>query len=229
MSKCVSAYKACTARFIRLDACGKPVVGPKSVIVSKGFVSIATSADIEEGEEFLQKNACGEPCINEKDCSFLKRLNVTANFCNIDPDAVELTTSNRLLTDDLGEAIGFAQGSAIDCDSGFSLEIWQKIAGQDCDTAGAETWGYWAWPFVTGGILGDKTFENGPFTFDITAFTKPVGVDSWMEAGGTAGNIGPFGVLPANAALLAGEHEGFVVTNVQPPLAVCGATPFPAI
>lgn len=226
MTQCVSAYKSCVMRLVRLDECGAPVIGPCSVIVSKGFVSIGSSPDIEEGEEFLQKNACGEPCINEKDCSFLKRINLTISFCNIDPDAVEITTANRALTDATGETIGFATSSEIQCDEGWSLEIWQKIAGQECDTAGLPLWGYWAWPFVTQGTLGDKTFENGPFTFDLTAFTKPVGTDRWKPTGGTDGNVGPFAVLPPTAALLAGEHEGFVVTNVQPPTPVCGCTAF---
>ena len=112
---------------VRLDNCGRPVVGPRSVITSGGFVSVTASADIEAGEEFLQKNACGEFCINERDCDILKRYNLTINFCKVDPSAVELTTSQTLLVDPTsGDAKGFSLGSKVQCDEGWSLEMWQR-------------------------------------------------------------------------------------------------------
>lgn len=214
---CISAIKSCAIRMIRLDSCGLPVVGPSSVIVSKGYTSVAASADIEDGEEFLVKNACGELCINEKDCSILKRLNLTINFCKIDFAAVELTTSQRLLTL-AGDANGFAIGETAQCGEGWSLELWQKIAGADCTAGGVQNWLYWAFPFITNGILGDFTFENGPFQFDLTAQTKAIaGADQWNDD-----NVGPFGVLPVGQGFVAGEHAASWVTDVQPPTEACG-------
>lgn len=221
--RCVSAIKACRMRIVRLDNCGRPVVGANSVIVSSGFVSVGASADIEEGEEFLQKNACGEFCINEKDDPILKRYNLTINFCKVDPSAIEMTTSQRLLLDPVTTDVkGFALGESIQSDEGWSLELWQKLAGQDC-VDGDEEWLYWAWPWITNGTLGDFTFENGPFTFELTASTKAVRTGAW----GTD-NRGPFCVLPEDAGLLAGEHVASFITDVQPPEPVCGAQAYVA-
>lgn len=219
MTTCLPAIKACRARIVRVDACGVPVVGPKSVVSFKGFVSIARSPDYEEGEEFLQKNACGDLCINEKDCDRLKRINLDLQFCTIDPDIVEITTGNRLLLDGTGDAKGWATSEDVQCDGGFSLEVWQKVAGAVCNTAGDPLWHYWAWPFVTNGTLGDMTFENGPFVFNVTAFTKKIAQD---DQWGTD-NLGPFAVLPATAALVAGDHEAKWITDIQPPADACGA------
>lgn len=221
---CGSAIKACAVRLTRLDDCGRPVVGPKSVITSRGFISVTASADVEAGNEFLVKNACGDLCINERDCDILKRYNVKVLFCKIDPGAVELTTSQRLLTDPTtGDAKGFALGNAIQCDSGWSLELWQKLAGDQCTTGGPQPWLYWAFPWLSNGQLGDLTFENGPFQFEVNAQTKAVNTNSW----GTD-NRGPECVLPAGAGLLEGEHVASFVTDVQPPDDVCGLQAYAA-
>lgn len=220
--KCVSAIKACRIRITRLDSCGSPVVGAKSVITSAGFISVGAAADIEAGQEFLQKNACGELCINEKDCDILKRYNLTMAMCQIDPTLVEMTTSQRLLLSGT-DAIGFALGSDIQCDEGWSLELWQKLTGQDC-AGGAQEWLYWAFPWVSHGAVGDLTFEDGPFSVNLTASTKGVGGDDTWGAD----NRGPFAVLPVGAGLLRGEHVASIVTTVQPPAAVCGAVAYVA-
>lgn len=221
---CVSAIKSCAIRMIRVDSCGRPVVGPKSVIVSKGYTSIGASADVEEGEEFLVKNACGELCINEKDCSILKRLNLTVNFCKIDFGAVEMTTSQRLLVNDTGGANGFTLGETVQCDDGWSLEVWQKIAGAQCDVGGERPWLYWAYPNISNGMLGDLTFENGPFQFDLTAMTRAVTGDNIWGLD----NRGPFQVLDEGQGFVAGEHAASWVTTVQPPTDVCGYLPLVA-
>ena len=221
MSTCPSGTKPCVIRMIRLDECGVPVVGPKSVVVTKGFINVAAARDYEEGTEFTQKNGCGELCISEKDPDTLKRINLTLGFCVIDHEGVEIMTSARLLTDGgtPAKAIGYAS-SNVPSSAGWSLEIWQKEAGANC-TGGAEEWLYWAYPFLVNGKVGDITLENGPYTFEVTANTKPIAAaDQW----GT-GNVGPIPVLPATAALIIGDHSAeAVTTTVQPPAAACGAT-----
>lgn len=230
--QCWSAIKACCIRVVRLDSCGRPVTGPNSVGLSKGFITVTASADIEEGEEFLQKNACGELCINEKDCDILKRYNLTVNFCKVDPGLVELMSGNRAITDPVtGDFTGWASGSNVQCEDGFSLELWQKIAGSNCGTDGIQQWAYHAWPWVTGGVVGDLTFENGPFTFDMTAHTKAVGDGTWNPQPLVAAenDRGPFQVLAPGQGLLAGEHYLTTLTKVQPPCdgTECGLVAFP--
>lgn len=224
MTTCVSGIKACRARIVRLDECGRPVVGPKSVASFKGFVSIGLSPDIEEGEEFLQKDACGDFCINEKDCDRLKRIGLDMQFCVLDPDIIEVMTGSPLLLDPQGDAKGVAIGEDIQCDGGFSLEVWQKIAGSTCSTTGDPLWLYWALPFITNGTIGDLTFENGPFVFNITAQTKKISQDDQWGAD----NRGPFQVLPASAPLPNGTHLAPWITDVQPPESACGTVPLAA-
>lgn len=220
--RCFSAIKACRLRIVRLDSCGRPVVGARSVLTSKGFVSVTATADIEEGEEFLVKNACGEPCINEKDCSFLKRYNLEINFCKVDPAGVELTTGQRLVLNDDGDGAGFGLGETIQCDEGFSLELWQKLTNKDCDASGDPEWFYWSFPFLNNGTLGDLTFENGPFSFSITASTNKIArEDQWGDD-----NRGPFGVYATGQGMVIGEHVSNVLTLEQPPDDACGLSSY---
>lgn len=230
MTTCVSLIKACRVRLVRLDECGVPVVGNKSVISASGFVSVSASADIETGEEFLQKNACGELCINEKDCDVLKRYNLTIQWCLFDPDAVEIVTGQRLLLDAAGDAKGIAVGEALQCDGGYSLEMWQKVAGQAACDPGNTTpnWMWWAWPYVTGGQMGDLTFENGAFLFETTGYTKPILRDNQFGPDNRGPLVGGAQPLPASAPLMNGEHMGNYLTDLAPPEVSCGATEYAA-
>lgn len=216
--QCVSGIKACRLRIVRLDACGTPVVGPKSVVTSKGFISVTSAADIEDGQEFLVKDACGDLCINEKDCPRFKRLTLGIKFCVIDSAAAEIATGNRVQVDGSGGATGFTVGENVDCDNYWSLELWQKVAGQPCDINGDPLWMYWAWPYLQTGSLGNFTFENAAFEFDIDGVvSKGVGDGTWGDS-----NRGPYAVLSATEALLKGEHLSATITSTQPPAAVCG-------
>jgi len=222
MGACPSGTKPCVIRLVRLDDCGRPVCGPKSVVVTKGFINISAAKDYEEGEEFTQKNACGELCISEKDCDVLKRINLTIGFCVIDHEGISIMTSSRLLVNEAGEAIGYTSGDT-QCSAGWSLEVWQKESNPTCLPGGGPSepeWLYWAYPYLTNGKTGDVTLENGPYTFEVTANTKEIAAeDQWG-----LDNRGPYEVLPTTAGLIIGEHSAEAVrTNVQPPEAQCGA------
>lgn len=219
--RCVSGIKACRLRIVRLDACGAPVVGAKSVVTSKGFISVGSTADVEAGQEYLVKDACGDLCINEKDCDRFKRLTLALKFCLMDFAGAEIMTGQRVQVDATGNAVGFAIGENVTgCDEFWSLELWQKIAGQPCDSNGDPEWLYWAWPYLQQGTIGNFTFDNNAFEFDVDGVTsRGVGAGKW---GIGSDNRGPFQVLLASETLLPGEHVTSVVTSTQPPDAVCG-------
>src|SRR5688500_6376753 len=96
-SECRSVLKSCLARFTRLDECGAIVVGPKSQLTTKGYISVTATAQVEDGEEFIVRNACGELCINEKDDDQFKRYDLEMSLCQVDPELLELVSTARLL------------------------------------------------------------------------------------------------------------------------------------
>lgn len=210
-SECRSVLKSCLAQFVRLDSCGNPVEGPASLLTTKGYISIAATAQIEDGEEFILKNACGELCINEKECDQFKRYDLEMQFCQIDPELLELVSNTRLLLDAGGVSRGFAHGESNLCEN-FSLELWNKVTPSACD-GGAQEWYYFAFPWVTNGVMTDLTFENGPLTLTVTAHTKGAAA-SW--------GVGPSEILDPSSPALAADHLLGYITTVQPPTPVCG-------
>lgn len=206
-------------RLVSLDACGVPVTGAGRQLVTSGFISISPSPEYEEGTEHLTKTANGDPCVNEKDPNFLKRVGLEVNFCNIDPDAIVMMTGERLLSTGsptvTGTGVAFGEGLLT---ARFSLEVWQPLAGAGaCSPSGVAYYMYWAFPNVGNAMISDWTMENGPLEFTISANTKAA-ASQWGDGPGS-------GVSWLNGNTLAtDEHFAFNVTAVPPPTATCGAT-----
>ena len=214
---CFGYLKAKVMRATRLDADGVPVVGSKSVVVSGGFVRIALNMEYEDGQEFIQKNAWGEFCINEQDDDRLKRITPTIDFCQVDPDLVEIVTGARLIMSG-SDAVGFAVGEAAPTGR-FALEAWSKVAG-------ASTYVYWNLPNLGAGRIGNITLEGATGTFSMSARSSgaPDGVWTAGATPATSGTPYDASYLPANEEIEEGEHIATAVTSTAPPTATCGAT-----
>lgn len=215
-AECRSVLKACLAQFVLVDVCGNPVTGAASKLTTKGFISVAATAQVDAGTEHLQKNACGEIIINEKDCDLFKRYDLDMQFAQIDAQGLSLISSARALVDNTGNTKGFAQGETSLCNS-FSLEMWTRVTPQVCAVGGLPEWYYFAFPNVTNGVLTDVKFEDAPLTMTIKAHTKGAGA-LWGR--------GPAVVLPTTAPAIATDHMLGYITSVQPPAAVCGLQAF---
>src|SRR6188474_2751511 len=171
-TKCASFVRGRVLRATRLDGCGRPVIGDDSVVVSKGWTSVAYTANTDEGEEINVTNAAGETCVREPAKPKFLGYTVEITFCNVDPDVFALLTGQRTIVDDVGDVIGFTMDTAVSAgDVNFALEVWAgSPAGDTCDNPGATggTYGYFLLPFVQGGVVGDFTIENAEVTFTIS-------------------------------------------------------------
>jgi hypothetical protein len=207
-STCFKPIKAKVMRLVRLDSCGRVVTGTTGQLVSDGFVSIAPSPQYEEGEEFIVRNAFGDLCVNEKDPDRLKRIDLTITLCAVDPEAIEMMTGGRLITDG-----GTSVGNAFDEDpneTAFGLEVWQRTAGGVCGVGGALQWVHHNFFRVVNARIGDFTMEYGPTQWEIQATTL---------ANPNFGS-GPFDLW--TPAIGATEHYAYQITQEQPPEALCG-------
>lgn len=223
-AECFSSVKGLAMRVTRLDACGEWASGASAMATSDGFVKITFSAQIEAGTEFQVKTASGRLCVNQKDCSALKWLDLEMELCSVDPELFELLTGNRVVEDWEGNGTGFTISEDIGCGINFAFEVWTLVAGGSCGGSGYR-YVYWLFPFVTNGILGDVTFENGPTTFTVSGNTGTN--ESWGR--------GPYNVVPTDAGgtpgvlitpgVDAGEHLYATLTSVAPPTIACGYQP----
>lgn len=210
----LKSIKGKVVRLTRLDECGDVVVGSCTTLVSECFVSVTLSAEIEAGDEYLQKNAWGELCINDKDPDIIKWANVNIQFAEINPDALDiLTGANPVVS--AGNTIGASWGTTA-YEGAWALEVWTKFTGEPC--SGAPEWGYFVVPFVRNGrIDGDLTIENGVMTVGIVGQGFPA-TSTWDET--------PYASNPFIEPFPAGDVFGMVVTNVQPPSDTAGCVAY---
>lgn len=212
---CYPILRGRRLRATRLDGCGNPVLGPDSTVVTKGFISVALTANIEEGEEISITNANGDVCVLDTPCPKLKNYSVEATFCDVNPILFNLMSGQPLVMNGT-DTVGFRMNSEVDtCASGFALELWTGIASETCDPGSGQSYGYLLLPFLQGGILGDFTVENAGINFVLTGATTKKG-SGW--------GVGPYDVVmdsgtpgPLATAITTGDHLHLERTTVAPP------------
>lgn len=218
---CFSSIRGRRMRATKVNSCGTVITGAGAQLVTKGFVSVEYSFEIDEGEEIDVKNAGGEVCINEPGCPIIKWVNIEATFCQVDPDLVNMWTGWPLVVDGDGAGVGFRVQGSVTCGAGIGLEVWSDISGNAC-SGGTTRYGYWLAPWITQGIMGDITIENDAASFVLNAKTRA----------GSNWGVGPHDVVlddedaasPLLAPIGANDHLHIQTTTVAPPAAACGST-----
>jgi len=204
-------------RVTRLDGCGAVAPAACASTVTDGFVSIELTANITEGETITVTNAAGRTCVSDPAVPTFDGYGVQVTFCQVDPDLYAMMSGQAPVYDSDGDAVGFRVSSAVDVSaSGFALEVWSNVPSVACSTeGGAGTYGYTLLPFVSGGVLGDFTIENGAVTFVLSnAATKT----------GSGWDVGPYDVVlddtdpsPLLTPIGPSDHLHVQLTEVAPP------------
>lgn len=208
---------AATVRVTRVDGCGRPVCGDDNAFVTDCFASVQMEANIEEGEDITFVAANGRQCAYKRGCPTLNGYDLTFTFFQASPELIEIMTGSPVYFDYDGRPIG-ADSCAIPCNTGFALEVWTDVLGEDvCEEESAEgAWVYFILPWVTGGLIGDLELANEAVNLELTGATR---------AGGKWG-VGPYDVQAQDAAGTPGPmltplgstcHRRFFITNVPPP------------
>ena len=216
-TRILKSIKGNVVRLTRLNACGDPIVGSCSSLVSECFISVTLSGEFESGTEFVQKNAWGNLCISDKDADVLKRVNVALQFAELNPDALDfMTDSNTVVSS--GNNIGSTWGTAMN-QTAFALEVWPKASGAACSPS-SPSWGYFLVPFIKNGKLdGDLTIQNDVLTVSIMGEAFPAPDDG---TGKSTWDVSPYTPNPFVVTFPELEVFGFVTTTVQPPTDTAG-------
>jgi len=220
-TQCWNSVRGRRLRATRVDACGAPVTGTCSQVVTDGFVTISFSPEIAEGEDIEVRKADGTLCISDQGCPELKWINVEAEFCQVDPDLFSLFTGYPTVMDWEANAVGVRITSEIECDAGAAMELWTDVPGQVCGSTAAKPWGYFLLPWIKHAIISDFEITNDATTFTLTGRTQA----------GSLWGVGPYDVDPTDATNTPGklrtaigpsEHLDLHLTTVPPPAAQCG-------
>lgn len=226
-SKKVSFLRGRVMRATLVSAVGAPVIGEESQAVSKGFISVAYTSNTEAGTDVTVTNARGETCLSEKGKPSWTGVGIEVQFCEVDPAVFSLITGQDVILDpETGEAIGFSMEEGVDLDANvFALELWMGTQTNQTPHANSEGfYGYVLTPFLSGGVLGDFTIENGAITFTVTGLTSKK--NSQWGIGPYLVQLGAVGT-PArlSTAIKTNEHLRTQVVEVAPPEPFVGMRP----
>lgn len=226
-SKTFPVIGAKIARATVLDSCGVPAYGDKVQIASEGFVSIAVSANYDDGNEKTVTNAGGRKCVFVPAKPEFLNYGLDVVFCAVDPEFYTALTGMPVIYDPAtGDAIGYRTDRTVrPSDVSVALEAWSDAQGSTaCAADGSVPWGYSAWPFLTGGRVGDYTLEDNAVTFTVSGMQTKDG-SGWgngpynvqTDALGAAGPL----VDPVGPT----DHDVKFYTTVQPPEETYGLVP----
>lgn len=215
------------ARGTRLTSCGDVVFGDQSMVVSDGVVSIAVTANYDDGEAIQKTNMNGRKCVNKPAEPELLNLSIDASFCGMDPDFYTLITGFPPVVDPLtGDTTGYIVDRSVrPFDVRWALETWAEATdASGCNLDGEFPYGYLLWPFLSGGKIGDYTIENNAVDFSATGI---------ITNDGTHWGAGPYEVVTdeagdpdvLQAVLTALQHQYLNRTIVPPPLPTTGLVP----
>lgn len=216
-SKKVSFLRGKRMRVTVLDVAGRPVIGDSSVVSTKGVVTVGYTSNVEDGEAVSVPNMNGEACVSEPATPTLTGFGVEIEFCEVDFDLLGIVTGQRVYVDDDGVVIGITESTDVDLSAvHFALEMW-------LGSTNPGEYGYVLTPFLSGGVIGDISVENGAISFTVTGL---------QTKNGTAWGSGPYDVelvngvaAPLREAMRANDHRRIITTKVAPPAIYSGATP----
>jgi hypothetical protein len=223
---CPLIANASVVRVTRVDGCGRPVCGDQNSFVFDCFASLAMNANVEDGTDVEYRAANGRVCGFKRGCPSFRGYDVQLNFYAVSPELIEIMTGSPVVYGYDGTAIG-VDSCSIQCNSGFSVELWAEVLGEDVcpeEATGEGAWIYALLPWVTNGQLGDLEIGSEAVTLTLTGATR---------AGGRWG-VGPYDVQAADAAGTPGPmlapldgacHRRIMVTTVAPPEPSCDYQP----
>lgn len=231
-STCFSVLRLPMIRVTSENSCGTVNTGTGVQITSSGLISVAMAVNQEDRQDYFTLNADAQPCVTNTAPPILKWIDLTITFCNVDPRLINLISGEPLVVDDSTTPVAIGWDTSVGSVNtvNFGFEGWSRIGGTSSACGGTTTpYGYFLLPWVTEGVVGDITLENGVANFTVTART---------QAGGNWG-IGPYNVQTSNATATLGNpipllsaigpnvHKRMFVTHLPPPPAVCGGGDLP--
>ena len=218
-------------RATRVGACGLPLEGEGSTIVTAGFISVKLTKALKDAEDLELTNADGQVCIADRTPPELKWYEFEAEFCRVDPELLSFFTDDPLVLDYAQKPVGFRSSKRIKTDGGAAIEIWTGVGADDCDIpvddsaltpgANAVSYGYFLMPWVKEATMGDFEIGASAMTFTISGIT----------AAGPKWGKGPYTVVAGDAqntpsrllTPIEMEHLHFQRTTIAPPAVTEGA------
>jgi hypothetical protein len=167
---CYPSVQACALRIVRRDATGAEVSGTTGGYVTNAMTRLTVTPEQEAGLEFLERNACGEFVVNNRDRDLIKRYAVELDLLHPDPEIEELLIGSSLITSG-SQSVG-AQVPLLGTtpsDNGVSVEWWSYAKVPGAQNAPSLPYFHWVLPWSFWQI-GANEFGNSPLVTHFTGY-----------------------------------------------------------
>ena len=212
-------------RATKTDSCGRTTYDDAQQLVTKGFISVAVTSNVDEGESIEVRNANGDICIEDIPAPKVRNFGLEWTFCDVDPELYATLTNQSVVYDVNGDAVGFTVNSDVTAgDSGVTLELWSGVPADECEAGTTGSWGYTLFPRLQGGTFGDFTLENGAVNFTVTGAITKNG-NSWGTGPYLVVSDGASGSQVLEAALDPNDHMLQRLVTIAPPMESGGLVP----
>ncbi|WP_203236862.1 hypothetical protein [Nocardia panacis] len=220
-----------------VDACGMPLAGPRSRLVTSGFVTVKASPVMRDADNIEQVNAEGRVCVSDRTPPERKWWSLSIELCGVDTDFFHMLLDWEVVTSHDGKPIGFSDQKKVPADTGVAIELWSGVGSDDaCDVPASDDllvgaggalvlpYGYMVWPVMKEAQIGDLEIGAKASTFTLSGIT----------AAGARWGRGPYNVMPVDTnntggrllqPIKAGQHFRSFRTTVAPPEPTGGACP----
>lgn len=218
-------FRGRTVRVTNLDDCCTPPASGTdcALAVFDAFTTVSLEAEVEDGDEALEKKANGDICISEKDPDALKWLNLSLTLCQVQPEVISMLTGWPVVRDANDVGIGFDITEGISTAS-TALEVWSGVAGIDCGQ-GAR-YGYNLIPCINGWQLDDKIeWADIGTIFSITLSATTNGTHAWSTGPYDVQNTAAGAPGPLLDPVQTGVHARIMTSEIPPPALTDGCVP----
>lgn len=225
MATCSKLAEGEVVRITRVDDCGAPVEGADNAFVDDCWASVAMNPNVESGTDIDFRAMNGRSCGFKRGRPSFRGFDITGQFFTASPEMIELLTGDPVYLDWEGNPIGWDDCS-VQARSGFALEVWQNVVGEECPDEGDAIFWYWLLPWISNAVLGNLTVDDAGVTFELTGNSRADGrwsLGPWdiqtQDADGTAG--------PMLEPLGSNCHRRSFLTSIAPPDAACAYVTVP--
>lgn len=162
-TKCYAMTRGSVARFTLLDSRGAPVVGPASVVATRGIAQVALSEITETQSTTLHRTDYDRPRVLLRGKTQTIGYGAEIKLINVDPDLINLLSGqDRVLNAD-GVAVG-NEAVLKRPPVNFAMEVWSKLA----TPIDNYRYGYTLFPRLKGGRISGFSFGNSAVSFTVT-------------------------------------------------------------
>jgi hypothetical protein len=105
--------QACAIRLARLAADGTTPAGATNGYVTRNLIKMTVKPEIEAGQEFTIRDACGQLPVIYRDRDIIKRYAADIEFFTPDPEIEELMVGAPLITGTIGTTRTVADGTIV--------------------------------------------------------------------------------------------------------------------